>query len=147
MFTPGQPALLGYGWLALPMIPATTSALGVPTGDQSWTLFLNAQNFRLVDSDIFVDIKKLSGVEKRGLDIDFLSTSFTYTTDEMRLDDVELETPGSMIEADISFDISKGFKDFENSVGRGSRCARLPGRVQRAFEPCWLGVLSTHMVG
>ena len=79
-------------------------------------LFLNAQNFRLVDSDIFVDIKKLSGVEKRGLDIDFLSTSFTYTTDEMRLDDVELETPGSMIEADISFDISKGFKDFENSV-------------------------------
>lgn len=40
-----SPALLGYGWLALPLIPAYTSPLGVPTGDQSWTLFLRAANF------------------------------------------------------------------------------------------------------
>ncbi len=39
-------ALLGFGWIALPLIPATTSPLGVPTGDQSLTLFLNATNFR-----------------------------------------------------------------------------------------------------
>jgi hypothetical protein len=38
-------AVLGYGWIALPLIPAYTSPLGVPTGDQSWTLFLNAANF------------------------------------------------------------------------------------------------------
>ncbi len=41
-----QQALLGYGWLALPIVPAGTSALGVPTGTQSLTLFLNASNFR-----------------------------------------------------------------------------------------------------
>jgi hypothetical protein len=39
-------AVLGYGWIALPLTPAYTSRLGVPTGDQSWTLFLNAKNFR-----------------------------------------------------------------------------------------------------
>ncbi len=39
-------ALLGFGWIALPLIPATTSPLGVPTGDQNLTLFLNATNFR-----------------------------------------------------------------------------------------------------
>ena len=37
--------VMGYGWLALPLIPAYTSPLGVPTGDQSWTLFLSAANF------------------------------------------------------------------------------------------------------
>ena len=38
-------AMLGFGWIALPLIPATTSPLGVPTGDQNLTLFLNATNF------------------------------------------------------------------------------------------------------
>ncbi len=38
-------ALLGFGWIALPLVPATTSPLGVPTGDQNLTLFLNATNF------------------------------------------------------------------------------------------------------
>jgi hypothetical protein len=37
--------VMGYGWIALPLIPAYTSPLGVPTGDQSWTLFLRAANF------------------------------------------------------------------------------------------------------
>lgn len=38
--------LVGIGWLALPIIPAYTSALGVPTGDRNPTLFLNAANFK-----------------------------------------------------------------------------------------------------
>jgi hypothetical protein len=42
----GSAGLLGNGWLALPLIPAYTPASGVPTGDQSWTLFLHAANFR-----------------------------------------------------------------------------------------------------
>ncbi len=40
-----QQALLGFGWIALPLVPATTSPLGVPTGNQNLTLFLNATNF------------------------------------------------------------------------------------------------------
>lgn len=40
--------LLGYAWMALPLIApkATTAGLPVPTGSQSWTLFLNSRNFR-----------------------------------------------------------------------------------------------------
>jgi hypothetical protein len=41
----GSATVMGYGWIALPLIPAYTSPLGVPTGDQSWTLFLSAANF------------------------------------------------------------------------------------------------------
>lgn len=40
--------LLGYGYLPLPLTraKATTAGAPVPTGDQSWTLFLNAGNFK-----------------------------------------------------------------------------------------------------
>ena len=40
--------LLGYAWMALPLIAAKskTAGLDLPTGDRSWTLFLNAKNFR-----------------------------------------------------------------------------------------------------
>jgi hypothetical protein len=40
--------LLGYAWMALPLTAAksTTAGLPIPTGDQSWTLFLNARNFK-----------------------------------------------------------------------------------------------------
>lgn len=39
---------LGYGYLPLPLSVARTSTAGqpVPTGDQCWTLFLNARNFK-----------------------------------------------------------------------------------------------------
>lgn len=40
------PGVLGYGWIALPLIPAMTSSLGAPTGDQSWTLFFHSANFK-----------------------------------------------------------------------------------------------------
>jgi hypothetical protein len=40
--------LLGYGYLPLPLTSAKPATRGaaVPTGDQSWTLFLNAGNFK-----------------------------------------------------------------------------------------------------
>lgn len=38
----------GYGYLPLPLTPAKTTTAGkdIPTGDQSWTLFLNTRNFK-----------------------------------------------------------------------------------------------------
>lgn len=36
--------LLGYAWMALPLIPVT--AKPVTTGNQTWTLFFNSRNFR-----------------------------------------------------------------------------------------------------
>ena len=40
--------LVGYGYLPLPLTTpkSTTAGKNVPTGDQSWTLFLNTQNFK-----------------------------------------------------------------------------------------------------
>ncbi|MSU66305.1 MAG: hypothetical protein EXS38_09440 [Opitutus sp.] len=40
--------LFGYGYLPLPLTPAksTTAGKEIPTGDQSWTLFLNTGNFK-----------------------------------------------------------------------------------------------------
>ncbi len=40
--------LLGYAWMALPLTQpkATTAGLPIPTGNQCWTMFLNAKNFR-----------------------------------------------------------------------------------------------------
>ena len=40
--------LVGYGYLPLPLTAAkaTTAGKRVPTGEHSWTLFLNAQNFK-----------------------------------------------------------------------------------------------------
>ena len=40
--------LVGYGYLPLPltMPKSTTAGKDVPTGDNSWTLFLNTQNFK-----------------------------------------------------------------------------------------------------
>jgi hypothetical protein len=40
--------LFGYGYLPLPLTPAksTTAGTNIPTGDQSWTLFLNTGNFK-----------------------------------------------------------------------------------------------------
>ena len=40
--------LFGYGYLPLPLTPAKPTTFGspVPTGDQSWTLFLNTGNFK-----------------------------------------------------------------------------------------------------
>lgn len=42
----GQPKgeFLGYSWMALPFTDATQGDL--PTGDQSWTCFLNAENYK-----------------------------------------------------------------------------------------------------
>lgn len=40
--------LFGYGYLPLPLTPAKprTAGTDIPTGDQSWTLFLNTGNFK-----------------------------------------------------------------------------------------------------
>jgi hypothetical protein len=40
--------LLGYAWMVLPLTESksTTAGLPIPTGNQCWTMFLNAQNFK-----------------------------------------------------------------------------------------------------
>ncbi|MHA6280420.1 translocation/assembly module TamB domain-containing protein [Salinimicrobium sp. CAU 1759] len=71
----------------------------------------------LVDgSDVYVEVERLSGFEKRGIQVDHLSTAFSYTSEEMALEDLEVETPHSRIDADVRFDITNGFAGFINKV-------------------------------
>ncbi|WP_324719166.1 translocation/assembly module TamB domain-containing protein [Salinimicrobium sp. HB62] len=67
-------------------------------------------------SDVFVDVDRLSGFEKRGIQVDHLSTAFSYTSEEMALKDLQVETPYSSIDADVLFDITNGFAGFINKV-------------------------------
>jgi uncharacterized protein YjdB len=43
---PSGPTLFGYGWIALPLISANKSPFNIPTGSNSWTLFMNTTNFK-----------------------------------------------------------------------------------------------------
>ncbi|MEG9326657.1 translocation/assembly module TamB domain-containing protein [Salinimicrobium catena] len=79
-------------------------------------LNLNADDFLLENSDISVDVRKLSALEKRGLEIDFLSTNFSYTSEAMTLADLQIITPQSNVEANIVFDTRQGFSNFVNTV-------------------------------
>jgi len=40
--------VFGYAWMVLPLtaLKTTTAGLPIPTGNQSWTLFINAKNFK-----------------------------------------------------------------------------------------------------
>ncbi len=85
----------------------------------------------LVDgSDVYVDVERLSGFEKRGIQIDHLSTDFSYTSEEMGLKDLQVETPYSRIDADVLFDITNGFAGFIDQVP-----------VQAVFRP---SIISTN---
>jgi hypothetical protein len=79
-------------------------------------LNIHAADFLLEDSDVSVNIRKLSGYERRGIDVEHLSTRFTYTSEEMSLQDLQIETPGSSIDSDIRFDITDGFAGFIDRV-------------------------------
>lgn len=79
-------------------------------------LNLNASDFLLKNSEIFVNVRKFSGNEKRGLKIEFLSTDFSYTRENMTLADLEIKTPESLVKADIIFDTKDGFSNFANTV-------------------------------
>ncbi|MDX1754328.1 MAG: translocation/assembly module TamB domain-containing protein, partial [Salinimicrobium sediminis] len=79
-------------------------------------LNINASDLLVENSDVYVNIDKLSGYERRGIRVDALSTDFTYTSEEMSLEALKIQTPESSVDADISFDITNGFAGFINKV-------------------------------
>ena len=75
-----------------------------------------ASDLLVENSDVYVDIERLSGFENRGITVDHLSTKFSYTSEEMALYELHIETPHSKIDSDIRFDITNGFAGFINKV-------------------------------
>jgi len=80
-------------------------------------LNIYANELRIFNSNIDIDIEMLKGYESRGIQIDQLSTIFHYDPNRMSLQNMILQTPGSMIDADLLFTYNLAdFSDFENLV-------------------------------
>jgi hypothetical protein len=78
---------------------------------------MQAQDLRVVDSDITININTLSAREGRGLDIVHLQTKFFYSPTQMLLDGLILETPHSYLNANIDLVyVIDDFSDFVNKV-------------------------------
>lgn len=75
-----------------------------------------ARDLLIDGNEVSVAIEKFSGLEDRGLRIKNLTTDFTYTTEELSLDNLLLRTENSLLDMDVSLDISKGFSNFEDRV-------------------------------
>jgi len=75
-------------------------------------------NELLIDgSNIDIDIGRLQGYEHRGIQIKNLSTQFHYDPNKMNLVDMKLQTPESLVDADLYFNYNlSDFSDFENLV-------------------------------
>ena len=67
-------------------------------------------------SDVSLEIQNMSGLERRGLSVDFLKADFTYTTSALELRNLELNTPESKVVGDIHLNTEEGYGDFVNKV-------------------------------
>ncbi|CAN5292939.1 translocation/assembly module TamB domain-containing protein [soil metagenome] len=88
-----------------------------PTLIEFKNLQLQAENLKIIDSDITVRINSLVAQERGGLDIVHLSSQFSYSPTQMLLEGLILETPYSYLDADIDLGYTiEYFSDFTNKV-------------------------------
>ena len=81
------------------------------------SLNIYANELKIDGANIDIDIGMLRGYEHRGIEIDNLSTQFHYDPTKMSLEEMQLQTPGSLINADLYFNYElSDFSDFENLV-------------------------------
>ncbi|MDD3721424.1 MAG: translocation/assembly module TamB [Lutibacter sp.] len=77
----------------------------------------SAKNFKIEGPNVYADINKLHFIENHNLEVQSLSSNFTYTKTEMNFLNTELVTDKSSLVADISFSYSReDFSDFNNKV-------------------------------
>lgn len=76
-----------------------------------------ANNLKIHGPDVTVNVKELSLIADRGFEIKDLQADFSYTTTNITLKDMNLETEESKIMGDVDLDFSKnGMTDFVNDV-------------------------------
>ena len=81
------------------------------------SLNIYANELRINDSDIDIDIAMFRGYEHRGIQIENLATQFHYDPTRMSLQNMLLKTPNSLIDGDLNFNYElSDFSDFENLV-------------------------------
>lgn len=76
----------------------------------------NVANFKIQGPNIYGNIKNLQFLENHHIQVENLTSNFTYTRQEMKLLNTILETKTSKILADIVFHRNGSFADFNNKV-------------------------------
>ncbi|NNK19537.1 MAG: translocation/assembly module TamB, partial [Maribacter sp.] len=80
-------------------------------------LSISAEDFKIVGPEVSTDIRALSFVDKRNIEVKKLSTNFKYTKQQMRFDTLGIETQGSKLIGNLVFDYDrKDFKEFLDKV-------------------------------
>lgn len=74
-------------------------------------------NLQIDGPNVSLQIENMSGLERRGLEVDFLEAAFSYTPTALELGELELRTPESQIVGGIFLNTEEGFGDFVNKVG------------------------------
>lgn len=77
----------------------------------------SARNFKIEGPNVFADISNLHFIENRNVEVQSLSTNFTYSKTGMNFLNAQLETDHSFMSADIKFTYDRAdFSDFVNKV-------------------------------
>ena len=77
----------------------------------------SAKDFEIDGPDVLATITSLALTSKRGFEITGLNSQFSYTTEQMTLKNMELETSQSILKGDVVMNYStNGYSDFVNTV-------------------------------
>lgn len=77
----------------------------------------SAKNFKIDGPEVYADINNLHFIDNRDLEVQSLSSNFSYSKTEMNFLNTQLETDKSSISADIKFTyVREDFTDFNNKV-------------------------------
>ena len=77
----------------------------------------SAKKFKIQGPNVTADIKDLHFIENRNIEVENLTTNFSYSKTSMSFNNTLLETAESSIEADIIFNYHRDdFSDFNNKV-------------------------------
>ena len=77
----------------------------------------SAKNFKIEGPNVYADISKLHFIENHKVEVQSLSTNFSYSKTAMNFLNTELETEKSSVIADIKFTYDReDFSDFNNKV-------------------------------
>lgn len=80
---------------------------------------LNAvtHNFKILGPDVTTKIEEMAFVDNRGLQVDNLSSNFTYTKKNIHLEDLDIVTPNSVLKGEVELRYKREyFSDFNNKV-------------------------------
>ena len=98
-------------------IKITDQNLSTPLLFDLTNLEAAAQDFKILGPDVFANISSLGLSSKRGFEITGLSSQFSYTTQQMTLKNMKLQTSQSTLQGDVIMNYSaNGYSDFVNTV-------------------------------